>query len=59
MPINYDKVIEFLNIDKQKISFRHFNKGTYDNIDAEFRMKLGSYFEESNQKLYKIVKIKL
>jgi len=54
--VNYDKVIEFLNIDKQNISFRHFNKGTYDNIDAEFRMKLSSYFDESNQKLYKMLK---
>lgn len=53
---NYKKVIEFLNIDKQKISFRHFNKGTYDNINAEFRVKLASFFKESNEKLYKSLK---
>jgi hypothetical protein len=54
--VNYNKVIEFLNIDKQNIDFKHFNKGTYDNIDAEFRMELGNFFEDSNQKLYDLLK---
>ena len=54
---NYNRVIEFLDIDKQNIAFKHFNKGTYDNINAEFRIKLGSLFKESNQKLYKLLKL--
>lgn len=54
--VSYDRVISFLGLDKEERSFKHFNKGTYNNVDVEFRAKLGNFFEESNQKLYKLLK---
>ena len=54
---NYKKVVNFLDIDDSKIAFEHFNKGVYKNINPKFRARLASMFEESNKKLYKLLKL--
>lgn len=52
---NYKKVINFLNIDSQDISFNHYNKGSYEDIDSKFRLELFNKFEANNQKLYQLL----
>lgn len=53
--INFERILQFLNLEKQEINFEHFNKGNYNTIDPELRNKLNKVFEESNRNTYRFL----
>ena len=51
----YEKVIDFLNLEEQKIINKVYNKGTYKEMEKDLRIKLLDFYKVHNQKLFNLI----